>query len=128
MTTGITHVGIVSINVTDQDRAIAFYVDQLGFEKTADAPMGPDARWVEVAPRGAQTRLSLIAAGNPAFEPDRIGKNIACTFELSGFAETCKQLKERGVSFKEEPSKEFWGWWAEVTDPDGNVLGLHAAG
>jgi predicted enzyme related to lactoylglutathione lyase len=122
----ITHVGIVSINVTDQDRALKFYVDQLGFEKTTDAPMGPDARWVEVAPKGAQTRLSLIAPGNPAYEADRIGKNIACTFELDGFEETCKQLKERGVPFKEEPSKEFWGWWAEVKDPDGNVLGLHA--
>jgi predicted enzyme related to lactoylglutathione lyase len=124
--TGISHVGFVAIQVNDLDRAIAFYCSKLGFDKTTDAPMGPDARWVEVTPPGAQTRLSLISKGNPAHEPERVGQGIATTFELNGFEATCQELKQRGVVFKEEPKKEFWGWWAEITDPDGNVLGLHA--
>ena len=125
--TGISHVGLISINVRNQDEAIAFYTTKLGFEKTTDAPMGPDARWVEVTPPGAQTRISLIAGeGNPAWEPERIGKTIACTFEVNDFEATCSELARRGVTFREEPRKEFFGWWAEILDQDGNVLGLHA--
>ncbi len=124
--TGISHVGIVSINVRDLDAAIAFYTTKLGFDKTTDAQMGPGARWVEVTPPGAQTRLTLIAEGNPAFEPDRIGKNITSTFEVVDFEATCADLKRRGVTFRVEPSQEPWGWWAEILDQDGNVLGLHA--
>jgi catechol 2,3-dioxygenase-like lactoylglutathione lyase family enzyme len=122
---GISHVGIVSVNVRDLDAAIAFYTEKLGFEKTTDAPMGPDARWVEVAPVGAQTRLSLIAAGNPAYEPERIGTMVS-TFEVNGFEATCEALKAQGVEFRREPKQEFFGWWAEILDADGNILGLHA--
>ncbi|HEY9857757.1 MAG TPA: VOC family protein [Stenomitos sp.] len=124
--TGISHVGIVSINVRNQDAAIDFYTHKLGFEKTTDAPMGPGARWVEVTPPGAQTRLTLIGEGTPAYEPDRIGHHIACTFEVNDFEATCAELKRRGVAFKEEPQKQPWGWWAEILDQDGNVIGLHA--
>lgn len=123
--TGISHVGIVSINVRSQDAAVDFYTNKLGFEKTTDAPMGPGARWVEVTPPGGNTRLTLIGEGTPAFEPDRIGKNISCTFEVNDFEATCAELKRRGVKFEVEPKKEFFGWWAEILDQDGNILGLH---
>lgn len=122
----ISHVGIVSIHVRDLDKAIDFYTKKLGFQKTADAAMGPGARWVEVTPPGAQTRLALLAQGNPAFEEERIGKSIATTFEVNDFEATCTELQGRGVHFRKEPEKAFFGWWAEVLDPDGNVLGLHA--
>jgi predicted enzyme related to lactoylglutathione lyase len=121
----ITHVGIVQINVRDLEAAIAFYTQKLGFEKTTDAPMGPGMRWVEVTPPGAQTRLTLIAPGSPAFEEDRVGKHMAATFEVSDFEATCAALAEKGVQFKKEAKKEFFGWWAEILDADGNVLGLH---
>jgi len=122
----ISHVGLVSIHVRDLDAAIDFYTQKLGFQKTTDAPMGPGMRWVEVTPPGAQTRLTLLSEGNPAFEADRIGKNIATTFEVTDFEATCAELSGRGVRFRKEPKKEFFGWWAEILDPDGNALGLHA--
>jgi catechol 2,3-dioxygenase-like lactoylglutathione lyase family enzyme len=56
----ITAVGRVAVAVSDQDRAIAFYVDTLGFEKVADVPFGGDERWVEVAPPGSSTSLALV--------------------------------------------------------------------
>jgi catechol 2,3-dioxygenase-like lactoylglutathione lyase family enzyme len=58
--TQITHVGTVMIPVNDQDRAIAFYTEKLGFQTRADTPFGKGDRWVEVAPPGATTTLALV--------------------------------------------------------------------
>jgi predicted enzyme related to lactoylglutathione lyase len=83
-------------------------------------------RWVEITPPGGNTRLTLLfGEQSPAWEPDRIGKTIATTFEVSDFESTCATLKNAGVAFKKEPKKEFYGWWAEINDSEGNVLGLH---
>jgi lactoylglutathione lyase len=57
--TTITDVRTVGITVADQDQAVAFYVDVLGFEKRLDAPIGPGMRWIEVAPPGAATSIAL---------------------------------------------------------------------
>jgi catechol 2,3-dioxygenase-like lactoylglutathione lyase family enzyme len=51
----ITRVQIISVPVSDQDRALEFYVGVLGFELLYDTPMGPDMRWVQIVPKGAQT-------------------------------------------------------------------------
>jgi catechol 2,3-dioxygenase-like lactoylglutathione lyase family enzyme len=52
----------VGIPVTDQEKALTFYVDTLGFEKRLDVPMGGGARWIEVAPPDARTTVALIRA------------------------------------------------------------------
>ena len=65
----ITGVGTVGIPVTDQDRALEFYLDTLGFEKRMDAPLPQGkGRWIMVAPRGSQVMIALVAAheGVPA--------------------------------------------------------------
>ncbi len=64
-TTRITGVGTVGVPVTDQDRALEFYVGKLGFEKRRDLPFGP-GRWIEVAPPGSPTTIALVPAGVPA--------------------------------------------------------------
>ncbi|MDA8183276.1 MAG: VOC family protein [Actinomycetota bacterium] len=56
----ITHIQLLSLPVSDQDRARDFYVDVLGFDLVRDDPTGPDARWVQVAPKGAQTSITLV--------------------------------------------------------------------
>ena len=53
--THITQVRTVGVPVTDQDRALEFYLQKLGFEKRIDTPYGQGERWVEVAPPGAAT-------------------------------------------------------------------------
>ena len=63
----ITEIGTVIVLVSDQDRALAFYVDVLGFEVRLDGPFG-EGRWLEVAPRGAATTLALVAGGGPGGE------------------------------------------------------------
>ena len=60
--THITQVGTIGVPVSDQDRALAFYVGKLGFEKRMDAPYGKGERWVEVAPPGATTTIALVRA------------------------------------------------------------------
>ena len=60
--TRIIDVRTVAVPVTDQERALDFYVGKLGFEKRMDAPFGPGQRWVEVAPPGAATTIALAAA------------------------------------------------------------------
>lgn len=66
-TTTITDVHTIGVTVADQDDAIEFYVETLGFEKRLDAPISPTMRWVEVAPRGATTSIALIEGdGAPA--------------------------------------------------------------
>jgi lactoylglutathione lyase len=69
MTVGkITDVRTIGVPVSDQDRAIDFYVGTLGFSKRLDVNMGGGRRWIEVAPAGAATSIALIAAhdGLPA--------------------------------------------------------------
>jgi len=57
----ITGVEVVSIPVSDQDRARDFYVDVLGLELIRDAQMGPGMRWVQLgAPGGRGTTLTLV--------------------------------------------------------------------
>jgi catechol 2,3-dioxygenase-like lactoylglutathione lyase family enzyme len=60
--TRITRIGTVIVPVSDQEKALAFYVDVLGFEKRLDAPFGPGGRWIEVAPPGAATTIALVSA------------------------------------------------------------------
>jgi catechol 2,3-dioxygenase-like lactoylglutathione lyase family enzyme len=56
----ITQVGRVMVPVADQDAAIAFYTDKLGFSLAADVPFGDGERWVEVAPPGGGAALALV--------------------------------------------------------------------
>ena len=60
--TNIAQVGVVAIPVSDQEKALAFYRDQLGFETRRDAAFGPGMRWIEVAPPGSATTIALEPA------------------------------------------------------------------
>ena len=62
---------IVSVPVSDQDRAKQFYVETLGFELVRDNPMGADQRWIEVKPPRAQTSLTLVAGVTQGARPQR---------------------------------------------------------
>jgi catechol 2,3-dioxygenase-like lactoylglutathione lyase family enzyme len=59
-TTRITRVGTVILPVSDQDRALEFYVGTLGFETRLDGSFGDGQRWIEVAPPGAATTIALV--------------------------------------------------------------------
>jgi catechol 2,3-dioxygenase-like lactoylglutathione lyase family enzyme len=77
--THVTQIGTVMVPVTDQDRAIEFYLDRLGFEKRADIPFGRGERWVEVAPTGAATTIALVLPREG--DPTGIETRVALTSE-----------------------------------------------
>src|SRR5215472_12070294 len=92
-TTRITDVRTVGIPVTDQDRALDFYVGKLGFEKRMDAPFGPGQRWVEVGPPGATTTVALVAAREGA----PTGVDTGIRFSTGDAAADHADLLARGV-------------------------------
>ena len=58
--TQISQVRTVGVPVTDQDRALEFYLGKLSFEKRLDVPYGDGRRWIEVAPPGSTTTIALV--------------------------------------------------------------------
>ena len=112
----LTHVRVISVPVADQDRAKRFYVDVLGFEVRLEAPFEGGQRWVEVAPPGAETSLTLVT-WFPAMPPGSLtGLVLGC----DDIDATYAQLAERGVPFAGPIEDAPWGRFTTFDDPDGN--------
>jgi catechol 2,3-dioxygenase-like lactoylglutathione lyase family enzyme len=113
----ITNLEVISVPVSDQDRAKAFYADQLGFTEQLDSSFGQGMRWVMLRPPGASTSITLVTwfAEMPA--GSLRGAVLAC----DDIARTVDELAARGVAFAEQEIQEApWGRWKTFTDPDGN--------
>jgi catechol 2,3-dioxygenase-like lactoylglutathione lyase family enzyme len=67
----VTRIGRVLVPVADQDKAIAFYTEVLGFTLTADVPFGPSDRWVEVTPPGGGAAVALVPPQG-GYQPGRM--------------------------------------------------------
>lgn len=100
MPTSITDVRTVAITVTDQDRALAFYVDTLGFENRLDAPITPTMRWIEVAPPGATTSIALTLA-DPAAGDAPTGADTGIRFVVPDAEVEHADMDRRGVTVSE---------------------------
>jgi catechol 2,3-dioxygenase-like lactoylglutathione lyase family enzyme len=96
--THITQLATVMVPVSDQDRALEFYVEKLGFEKRADIPFGDGDRWVEVAPKGAATSLSLV----PPREGEQVGIQTRVGLTSKDVDADHADLRARGVDVDEE--------------------------
>ena len=119
--TRISKVGTVIIPVSDQDRAIEFYVDTLGFEKRTDVAFGNCYRWVEVAPEGSSTTIAI--APPPEGQPTG-NAQTGIILHTSDVDAVHADLKAAGVDVDDEVSRMgdpvppmFW-----LRDPEGNVL------
>lgn len=106
------------IYVTDVDAAIDFYVNTLGWELTADQPMGPDDRWVTVRPVGGQAAVALSRTKDA--RPDKVYTGISLiATDIDGFYETASA---KGVKFAGPVETMPWGAkGVEFSDPDGNA-------
>jgi lactoylglutathione lyase len=94
----ISQVGRVIVPVSDQDQAIAFYTDKLGFSLSADIPFGEGDRWVEVSPPSGGTAIALTR-GQADFQPGR-ETGIALTTPDARAAHA--ELMQKGVAVDEE--------------------------
>ena len=117
----IRKVKFVSIPVRDQDRALTFYVNTLGFTLITDQPMGPGQRWVEVRPPKGETGVALFT---PPGQEDRIGTFTGLSMECDDVTRTYEELKARGVEFAKPPETQPWGTMAIMKDSEGNQIVL----
>ena len=115
-TTSITDVRTIGVNVTDQDNAIGFYVDTLGFEKRLDAPISPTMRWVEVAPRGATTSIALIANADKPL----VAGDTGIRFTVPDADAERAAMLQRGVKVGDVLRWDGVPPMYEFDDPDGN--------
>lgn len=124
----ISYIHSSTILVSDQERALDFYVNTLGWEKRIDATMGDGYRFVTVAPPGGQAELALgpvdVLGGEPGQGITR-GRGMegasGITFAVDDVDETYRTLSARGVRFSGPPEPMPWGDRATwLFDPDGN--------
>jgi uncharacterized glyoxalase superfamily protein PhnB len=123
--------------VHDQDEALAFYTDKLGFEVRADVtlPEMGDFRWLTVGPAGQPDIAIVLMAipGEPVMDDDT-GEDVR-RLMAKGFAGTVflttddvyadyEQLKARGVEFSEAPEERPYGIDSGFRDPSGNSFRL----
>ncbi|HYL69246.1 MAG TPA: VOC family protein [Candidatus Limnocylindria bacterium] len=111
-------IDLVSIPVRDQDAALKFYTEKLGFKVATNQFFGDGKqRWIELLIPGADTRLALFT---PEGHENRIGGFQPVTFRCDDVFATATLLKSKGVKLAAEPKKEVWGTMAIFRDPDGN--------
>ena len=114
-------VAVVSVPVSDQERARAFYVDTLGFELVRDDDSVPGIRWVQVAPKGGGTSLTLVTW----FDSMPAGSVRGLVLKSGDLRADYEALLAKGVEFDGPPQARPWGSEETVLyDPDGNSLVL----
>jgi uncharacterized glyoxalase superfamily protein PhnB len=130
-------IGTVQLWVHDQDEALKFWTEKVGFETRMDAtlPELGDFRWLTVGPVG-QPDISVVLMaipGPPVMDAETaeevrnlMGKGFAGTIFLT--TEDCQasyeELKARGVEFVEEPEERPYGIDSSFRDPSGNNIRL----
>ena len=122
--------------VHDQDEALAFYTDKLGWEVQVDVTMPEmgDFRWLTVGPAGAEVSVVLMAIpGPPVIDAGTaeevralMGKGFAGTVFLTtdDVHASYEQLTARGVEFTEQPEERPYGIDSAFRDPSGNHFRL----
>lgn len=110
-------ISIMSVPVSDQDRAKAFYTDVLNFKVVIDNVFGEGMRWVMLRPQGGGAAITLVTwfASMP---PGSLQGTILSVPDIEA---ALAQLKSTHVAPLEDAIQEApWGRWVTVKDPDGN--------
>lgn len=115
----IDRVSTVTIAVADQDEALAWYTEKLGFEKKIDV-RSPQFRWLTVAPP-QQVDVEFLLA---SWFPDRIGKNATWVLSTRDCQSGYEELKDKGVEFSQKPEMRPWCIEAIFSDLYGNKYAL----
>lgn len=127
----ITRVARVTILVSDQDEALRFYTEKLGFEKRADMPMGA-TRWLTVAPAGQRELEIVLQQPDPAFHGEdgarqmleRVGQSTTWVLATDDCQGDYERLSGLGVRFTSPPQRQMYGLEAVLLDLYGNSYSL----
>lgn len=129
----ITNVSLTTIYCLDQQQALEFYVDVLGFKTHTDVTMGEGFRWLTVnLPDQPEVEVTLMKPGPPlsaeaaAFIEGQLAKGDmgGLGLRVDDCKKTCEELQAKGVSFVQEPSDRPYGVEAVIRDVSGNWLVL----
>jgi catechol 2,3-dioxygenase-like lactoylglutathione lyase family enzyme len=120
----IKGIKLAGIPTRDQDRALAFWTEAIGFVVHTDQPFDDGQRWIELRIKGSDTHLALFT---PNGHEDRIGEFSSISFYCDNVERTYEQLAARGVEFTGPPKAEDWGTAVIFRDPDGNSFVLSSA-
>ena len=118
-TTHISGVRTIAVPVLDQETALTFYVEKLGFEKRFDTGFRDRERWIEVAPPGAETTIALVRPS----EGQAAGIDTGVRLETDDADTDHADLRARGVGV--DPEILRWPGvpaMFSLRDPDGNRL------
>ncbi len=120
----VQRISFQSIPVDDQDRALAFYTEHLGFEVERDAPFGENWRWIFLTIPGANTRLHFAERKDMEIH-DKPALALTC----EDVDKTCQLLAKAGVTITNEPQNAPWEpgqRWATIRDSEDNVIFLES--
>lgn len=120
---------LTSVMVTDQSKALAFYMDVLGFVKQMDFPAG-EYRWITVAAKDRDDlQLALEPNANPAakaFQEAMFAQGIPlASFESTDLDADYARLMKAGVAFTKPPTNVGAVKIAVLSDTVGNLIQLH---
>ncbi len=110
---------LIAVPVTDVDRAIGFYHDQVGFALDVDMQVNPELRFVQLTPPGSACSI-CIGTGITEMPP---GSQQGIQVVVPDAAAARQQLLDKGVRASEVDEQD-WGKFVGFTDPDGNGWAL----
>ena len=113
-----------SVLVSDQDRALDFYTNVLGFEQRVDNPLADGPRFLTVGVKGQDFMLVLWPGTPGQAQPVQGRIPASVTIETEDCRKAYEELKSRGVEFETDVLEQPWGYVALFQDPDGNRLQL----
>ncbi|WP_141733766.1 VOC family protein [Oligoflexus tunisiensis] len=120
---------LVSVIVDDQEKALKFYTEVLGFTKKTDIPVGAHKWLTLVSPDGPQVELALEVNTHPAaraFQKAIFEDEIPLlTFFSTDVQKESEALSAKGVVFRVPPTEAAWGTYAVFEDTCGNLIQLH---
>jgi predicted enzyme related to lactoylglutathione lyase len=115
----IKRIKFLGIPVRDQDRALNFYTEKLGFRVLTDQQLSEKQRWIELSIPGAETGIVLFT---PEGQEDRIGTFVNTSWEVGDVEKAYTELQGKGVEFAKTPQKQPWGTFAILKDSEGNQI------
>ena len=117
----------VALYVTDQEKALAYYTNVLGFEKRFDNPTPDKTRFLTIGVPGQAVEL-VLWPGTPGSATPSYGRSPATyTVEVEDCRKAFDTLKARGANFVTDVLEFPWGHVAQLRDPDGNLLAIRQA-
>jgi len=129
----ITKLSHTTIWVLDQDEALHFYTQKLGFEVNTDATMD-DFRWLTVSPPNQPDHELILLVPGPPMLDEQAAEQVKGlvakgalgpgAFETNDCRRTYAELSERGVNFLSEPTERFYGIEATFRDNSGNWFSM----